>query len=300
MIFNNYKTDIWAIGVVKMPIDKFIKTTEAPKIKWIFPKKNFTFLADPFGIWKDNKLYIFYEGFDYRFKKGRIDCTVLNKNFKEIESFIVLDESFHLSYPFIVEDNNSIYIIPESSRAEKTLIYKFKEFPRKLEPVGELIPNLGMVDPSLIKYQGKWWCFYSLFDKNDTANGDLHIAYSKNLLGPWKKHPKNPVIVDYGSSRMGGKPFLLRGDLHLPIQDSETTYGAKLKIIKVDLLNENNFKGSLIKIINPFFHKRYNQGIHTLSDTGSATLIDSKRIDTSPVRFWINMQRRLYRALGLT
>jgi hypothetical protein len=300
MIFNNYKTDIWSIGVAKVSIDKFIKATVVPEIKWILPRKDFTFLADPFGIWKDDKLYIFYEGFDYRFKKGRIDCIVLNKDYEEIQSFTVLDESFHLSYPFIVEDNNSIYLIPESSRAKKTLIYMFNEFPRKLEAVGELIPNLGMVDPSLINYQGRWWCFYSLLDKNDTANGNLHIAFSKNLIGPWEQHPKNPVMGAHVSSRMAGKPFLISGNLHLPIQDSKGTYGAKLKILKVDILNENEFEGTMIKTINPFYHKVYNQGIHTLSDTGSATLIDSKRIETSPVRFWINIQRRLFRALKIT
>jgi len=300
MIFNNYKTDIWSIGVVKTSVNKFIEATDVPEIKWIYPKKDFTFLADPFGIWKDDKLYIFYEAFDYRFKKGRIDCTILNKNFEEIESFTVLDECFHLSYPFIVEDNNCIYLIPESSRTKKTLIYMFKEFPRNLEPVGELIPSLGMVDPSLIYYQGKWWCFYSLFDKNNTANGNLHIAYSKYLMGPWEQHTKNPVMGKYGNSRMGGKPFLISGNLHLPIQDSKSTYGAKLKILKVDILNENKFMGTIIKTINPFYHKIYNQGIHTLSDAGAYTLIDSKRIEISPVRFWINIQRRLFRALKIT
>ena len=51
------ETDIWAVGIVDKTISNFIKNKDDHNIVWILPKKSYQFYADPFGIWKNNKLY---------------------------------------------------------------------------------------------------------------------------------------------------------------------------------------------------------------------------------------------------
>jgi hypothetical protein len=291
------KTDIWAVGIINNKISKFIKNKYKSKkdVIWIYPKKPYQFYADPFGIWKDEKLYIFVEALDYRIKKGEIDCFVFDKNLKRIDFHHVLSNKYHLSYPFIVQHKNKIYMIPESSQSGKTFIYEAKNFPKKWEKIKEIMKNVPMIDPSIIKYQKKWWIFYSLPGPNGRAMKELNVAFSENLLSCWKEHPNNPVKVDIENSRPGGTPFIIDNLIHLPVQNCKKTYGGEINILKIEKLTENDFKATSVRSIKPNLNKKYSDGLHTLSKCKSVTLIDCKNHNYSSKRKWIDWQRRLGR-----
>ena len=75
-------------------------------------KKKFTFQADPFLLEKEDKLYIFYEAFNFRNSKGILRCRILDKNLKELDD--VKLEGFdnlkcHLSFPFLFTTNAVSY-----------------------------------------------------------------------------------------------------------------------------------------------------------------------------------------------
>jgi hypothetical protein len=292
---KNNKTDIWAIGIVKSTIYNFIKNNSKQDIVWIYPKKSYQFYADPFGVWKENKLYIFVEALDYRIKKGEIDCFVFDKKLKQIDFHHVLSNKAHMSYPFIVSHKNKIYMIPESSQSGKTYIYEAKNFPKNWEIITEVMKNVPMIDPSIIKHQKRWWLFYSLPGPNGRAMKELHIAFSDDLLTNWKEHPKNPVINDIENSRPGGTPFIIDNLIHLPVQNCKKTYGGEINILKIEKLTEDTFKAKKVRSIKPHLSKKYSDGLHTLSECKSVTLIDCKNHDYSSKRKWINWQRRLGR-----
>ena len=296
---KKYETDLWIVGIVRQPLLKFIKKPIKKDIIWLYPENSFQFIADPFGIWKNNKLYLFFEFFDYREKKGRIDCTIFDKNLKKISTQNVMNEKTHLSYPFIIEDKNKIYMIPESSMSGKTYIYESIEFPSKWKKLKEVIPKTPMIDTSIIKYKNKWWLFYALPGENDRALREMNVAYSDTLLGEWKAHHKNPVSNSIELSRPGGKPFILDNLIHLPVQDSRKTYGGQVNIIKILELTPKNFKAIKIKSITPNFHNEFSDGLHTVSGCKNLTIIDCKRQDFSSSRKWIDWQRRLGKVIPL-
>ena len=242
---------------------------------------------------------MFFEFLDYRYKKGRIDCIVFDKYFKKISEHIALKNDSHLSYPFIIKDNNEIYMIPESSKSGKTFIYKSVDFPLKWKKIKEVIPNTAMIDSSVIKYQNKWWIFYSLPGKNGRALKEMHIGYSESLLGEWKMHTNNPVSNNIELSRLGGKPFILNNSIHLPVQDSKNTYGGQVNILKLSKLTPNDFEAIKIKTIKPNLHNRFSDGLHTVSECENVTLIDCKKHDYSKSRRWIDWQRRIGRFIPL-
>ena len=44
---------------------------------------------------------------------------------------VVLEEDFHLSFPFVFKDGDDIYMVPESSKNSDIRLYKSVDFPLK-------------------------------------------------------------------------------------------------------------------------------------------------------------------------
>jgi hypothetical protein len=186
-------------------------------------------------------------------------------------------------------------MIPESSRAGETWIYKAVDFPRKWEKVKPVMAGIPMIDPSFIFHDGLWWVFYSLPGEHNRAYKELHISYGKSLLGTMTPHAHNPVSVNIHHSRPGGTPFSHEGKIHLPVQNCSPVYGASLNILRIDEISPTHFKAEVVKEILPQFSTRYPDGLHTLSACGDVTLIDCKYFNNSPYRNIIDWQRRLGR-----
>ncbi len=292
---RKYESDIWAVGVVKAKAADFLQPPLPKDIVWLEAQKSYRYLADPHGIWYQEKLYIFVEALDYRVKKGMIECFILDKDLNTLEHFLVMEHESHLSYPFILEDQGEIYMIPESSRSGNTWIYKATDFPKKWEKVCPVIPNIPMIDASFIYHDGLWWVFYALSGEENRAYKELHIAYADTLLGPWKAHENNPVSVDISLSRPGGRPFIHEGKIHLPVQDCAARYGANINIMRIDTLTPEEYSATKVTMIAPTFHPAYPDGLHSFSGCGAVTLIDCKYLENSPYRNVINLQRRLGR-----
>ena len=65
-----------------------------------------------------NNNYVFFENYSYESKKGKISCGILKTN-NLIEIKDVLCKDYHLSYPFIFEEEGNYYMIPETSENQK-------------------------------------------------------------------------------------------------------------------------------------------------------------------------------------
>ena len=80
------------------------------------------FQADPFLFVKDNELYLFYE-LQHWDDPG---CIAMIKT-KDLKVWskpqMVLKEPFHLSFPFVFEDQGVIYMIPESQEDDSIRLY---------------------------------------------------------------------------------------------------------------------------------------------------------------------------------
>ncbi|KAJ0982968.1 hypothetical protein J5N97_011223 [Dioscorea zingiberensis] len=106
---------------------------------------------------------------------------------------IVLDEEWHLSYPYIFSHEDQIFMLPESSKKGELRLYRALNFPLqwKLEKV---ILKKPLIDSFIINYSGHYWLFGSDFSAfGAKKNGELEIWYSSSPLGPWEPHKQNPV-----------------------------------------------------------------------------------------------------------
>lgn len=287
--------DIWRVGVVRAPASAIAAGgLDGHAVAWLDLARPFTFLADPFGLWRDGRLHLFAEAYDYRTRRGVIDRLELDGDFRLTGRRTVLAEPWHLSYPFVFEAEGETWMLPEAHRSGALTLYRAAAFPDRWEPVGRFALDTPAIDATPFRHDGLWWLAYSPDGSQAEKQGRLHLAFAERLTGPWTPHPGNPVRIDRTSSRPGGAPLRLDGALHLPVQDCSRTYGGAIRLLRIDALTPERFAAEAGPAIGPpAAAGPYGDGLHTHAACGPVTQIDVKRIDRSPAGIWIDVRRRL-------
>lgn len=168
----------WAIAYQFVPNWESVMLSQSKKVK--NPKNRF--LADPFVIKKNNQFFCFVEDYDFLTKKGSISAYKLTPNNYENLGY-VLKEDFHLSFPFIFEFENQIYMCPETHEINEIRIYKCIDFPGKWIFHKTLIKNVSAADTMIFKSNGKWWLLTNIDQSRFNCHGNqLHIFHSIHLL----------------------------------------------------------------------------------------------------------------------
>jgi hypothetical protein len=291
--------DIWRVGVVPAPMAELIGSGAGrlDEAIWLPPEpRDFTFLADPFGLWRDGRLHLFVESFDYREWHGRIELLILGDDFTVIERRLALAEPWHLSYPFVFEADGASWMLPEAFRSGRLTLYRAAEFPDHWEPAAVLPLDSPAVDATPFFHDGLWWLFYSPSTDRLAKIGWLHLAYAERLTGPWRVHPRNPVRIDITSSRPGGTPLIVDGRIMIPMQDATRTYGGAIRPLWIDRLDPDGFAAEAgPPIMPPASFAPTTEGLHTLSACGPVTLIDAKRTVRSLAGLGIEIARLIRR-----
>jgi len=162
-----FRHEKWNIGIVASPITAFLNPGMKPQIHWL-PRTSNGFLADPFGIFKDDKLTILCEDFDYRTSKGIISSVESAQTTRPlIRPAIVLP--VHMSYPYLIVFEGEIYCIPETADAREVALFKAVGFPNRWVRVAVLISDFAGVDCTLFRHIGLWWLFCVNRDRGDHA-----------------------------------------------------------------------------------------------------------------------------------
>ena len=288
--------DIWRVGIVAAPMQGLLApgALAAQTVSWLPEEGPLRFLADPFGIWRDGRLYLFAEAYDYRDRKGAIELLVLDTAFKVAERRRVLEEAWHLSYPVLIEDGGQTYMLPEAHKSGRLTLYRAAAFPDRWEPAAAIELDQIPIDATPVFHQGLWWLFYTPATTKLEKVAALHLAFAESLLGPWTPHPGNPVRMDLASARPGGTPVLVDGELVLPVQDCARTYGGAVRPLRIHVLTPDRFEATAGEAITaPRGFAPYTRGLHTISSAGGVTLIDAKRQHWSPATLALDVRRRL-------
>src|SRR5204862_6039543 len=81
------------------------------------------FLADPFVATREGDTVIFVEDFDFASGKGAISALRLLPAGRYELIPNVIEESFHLSFPYLFEYAGELYMVPESQAALGIRLY---------------------------------------------------------------------------------------------------------------------------------------------------------------------------------
>lgn len=193
------------------------------------------FVADPFMVKNDSGWYMFFEVMNARTDQGDIGLAISNDGLSWTYEQIILDESFHLSYPYVFKWKNEYYMIPASHQAYSIRLYKAVVFPAKWSYVKTLI-HRDCVDSSILCYNDKWWIFTA--DRDDV----LCLYYANNLMGPWIEHPKSPIIAGNANiARPGGRVLIYDGRIFRYAQDDVPVYGNQVWMFEITELTTASY-----------------------------------------------------------
>tara|TARA_Y100000590_G_scaffold141270_3_gene162060 strand:- start:3438 stop:5096 length:1659 start_codon:yes stop_codon:yes gene_type:complete len=233
------------------------------------------FFADPFMFENKNKKVIFVEDYSFKEKIGTISAISLNKNkFKIFEN--IINEDFHLSFPFVFSFKNKIYMIPESKQNRTIKLYECTSFPNDWKFSHNIMENVNAVDSIVFYKKPYWWLLTNLCDDDSQDSSSmLHAFYSDSpLSNNWKPHNKNPIVFSSDKSRNGGIIYEDNSILRVRQSYGFNKYGEKISISKIVKLDPDNFEEKEVKIINPSSLGRKIKFTHHLNGNKKFTVID--------------------------
>jgi len=198
-----------------------------------------TSVADPFLMRRDGRWFMFFEVVNWRTWKGEIGLATSSDGLTWRYEQIVLTEPFHLSYPYVFEADDGIYMIPETSQTEAVRLYRATRFPTEWEYVGDLLQGRPFADASVVRHQDRWWLFAETSgDRNDT----LRLYHADALAGSWQEHPQSPVIQgDAENARPAGRIIAADGHLFRFAQNCRTAYGTDVRVREIMRLTTTEF-----------------------------------------------------------
>jgi len=255
--------------------DEKVAKTEISGYKKLIPPKD-RFWADPFVVEKGGTYHIFLEEYIYKVNKGHIACLSINKDGEYTEPVKVLVANCHLSYPFLFQYKDVLYMIPEMAERQVIDLYQCVAFPDCWKKVKTLMSGVKAVDTTLLVHNDLWWLFTSLSENEGVSTFDeLFIYYSDDLINhEWIPHPRNPVVSDVRSARPAGRIYRFNGNLYRPSQNCSRRYGYGISINKITTLTTKDYDEICIEQIEPC----WGNGIlatHTVNHTKGMTVIDA-------------------------
>lgn len=223
-------------------------------IKGITPyKKNPSIiLADPFLFVYNDSLFLFYE-------EKRLNTPGVIKMISTCDLYTwsspitVLEEPFHLSFPWVFEENGTIYMLPETGSQKSVRLYKSTnndlssfEFVKELikSPKDKII-TMGYGDSCIYKTESKYFLF-TMLQYEDNINC-LELYISDKVDGNYTPHPLSPIIKSQKTGRNAGCLLLKNNKLYRFSQDCTKKYGDNVNISIIHTLTSTNYQEELIK-----------------------------------------------------
>ena len=239
--------------------------------------------ADPFLFKKDGRTYLFVEMFDNITELGVIGVSeYANGVFTEPQ--VVLEESFHLSYPLVFEKDGRAYMMPETHEDKCIQLYEAVDFPVKWKKHSVLVNDINAVDT--VEENGL--LVASVICPENDMGVNLSI-YGKS----GEEMPYSPVYTHSFLKRGAGSCFTHRDARLRPSQCCENgNYGGKVIFNKITQCDENGYCEEVYNEITPdniaTDEKCAAGGIHTYARTDEIEVVDIKFRRTNANRLlWI-------------
>jgi len=225
-------------------------------------------------MYRNGKNYCFVEEFCYLKQKGSIAVFELTKA-DAVRIGTALEESFHLSFPYLFEYQGELFMCPESSENRDIRIYKCIEFPLRWRLQNVAVEKVSAADTMVFERDGKWWMFTNIDPLNIGDHcSELFIFSAKTPLDTrWTPHPLNPVIVDASRARNAG--LIVEGDLYYRCSQGQgfDRYGKRVLINTIVELTDSSYRECCLGVVNPSFRAGA-VGTHHLHSNGKITVFD--------------------------
>jgi hypothetical protein len=248
------------------------------KGEWFLNTPPDCFWADPFPIERDGRVWILLEVLPFATQCGYLAAVELFADGSHGAAQTILNTGSHLSYPFLLEWQGELYMLPEAGASREVTLWKCEQFPDRWTKAATLLSDICFTDATLIEYDGRWWLFLTIGEEDGIClNDELHLYYADSPLGSWTRHTENPIKSDARNARPAGNIFYRDGVLYRPAQDCGTGYGKAIVLNRIDRLDTEGFSETPVGRIDPGWY----QGClctHTLSRSKNYWAVDGLRL----------------------
>lgn len=281
-IINRFKTLTYNIGFVKKELFD-IQNTSLTKNDIIWMKHHYKdrYFADPFLIDENEKFYyILAEEYTFWEIKGKIVLLTVNKeNFSLIERKLLIEEKWHLSFPYCKCKGE--WIVPEAVASKMSYAYKLDKKTWKITKKVK-IANEGLIDNVFFKEKNNIWCYAS------TIEGPCSELYLFKLENNFlEKQSKTPFICDLSRARSAGDFFEYNDKIFRPVQDCSEYYGKQTIVLEIDKIDNNGFSYKDSFKVDSYSNPPYNESLHTFNVYDDIILVDgSKEFMRFPMKFF--------------
>ena len=232
--------------------------------------------ADPFLFERDGQHHLFFEDVPLGTGRGEISHVELHPGGEPATPVPVLQADHHLSYPFVFSHGGEVYMIPETGDVAQIRLYRAVRFPTEWELDRVLVDDIRAADATLLEADGRWWMFASVGGRGTTLGDELHLFLADSPLGPWARHPGNPVVCDIRAARPAGA-ILRDGDrLVRPAQDGSRRYGWAVSLREITMLTPERYEERELERLQPG-DVAGARAVHTYSRDGRFEAIDARR-----------------------
>lgn len=280
-----YSEDIWSIAVYtgdQVPLEG---RPDSADVRQVLTASDVSdaravFVADPFLVRHDNGWLMFFEAMDGDLWRGVLAVARSADAKTWRYDRIVLKESFHLSYPQVINCDGAYFMIPESGAANEVRLYGSSDFPYSWRYQTTLLRG-AYRDATVFRWDDRWWMFAQ------SNEADLELHYADTIDGPWKPHPCSPLRRnDPRTSRPAGRVWT-GGDAPVRFaQDCRETYGGRVVAFRIEDLTPESYRETELPespILVPGTQSWNRDGMHHIDiqcdqDGKCIALIDGKFI----------------------
>ena len=106
------------------------------------------------------------------------------------EPTIVLDPGVHASYPYLIEHDGRVFMLPRRRQPASSSSYEAVDFPLGWRPIATMLPGVAAVDASVIEHAGRWWMFATRADRGGEPE-PVHMACVRTdgSMDPSRREP---------------------------------------------------------------------------------------------------------------
>jgi len=209
------------------------------------------YYADPFPFEHEGRLYLFCEEYPYATGKAVISVTSLDRAGRADRPRIVLETDCHLSYPLVFRHAGEIWMMPESSGADRLDLYRAARFPDRWVRDRTLVEGLRISDATPFEAGDAWWLTSTIAEEGGSSWDCLSLFKGPGPLGPWTRCGDGPVLIDASCARPAGHVQRIGGALWRPAQDCVGGYGAGLALCRIDRVGEDGFDQTVAARLGP-------------------------------------------------
>lgn len=280
-VLNKFKILTYNVGIIRKDAAAIIESgIDNGDITWLEHPYKDRFFADPFLIREtENKYYLLVEEYLFYEEKGKISVLIIDKErFSLIEKKNVIEEPYHLSFPFCNLNGNTI--IPESVASGKTYEYIIDPETFRVLEKREIL-NEGLIDGVYYSDGISRWLLAS-----HKTNPKEDLFLYKEIDGTFIPMNNGKCISSSIRFTRGAGLFFERGgSLYRPVQDSEKRYGYQTNIMRVTQIGDDGIVAEKVQTVNSFNNGPYNETMHTFNAYDGFVIVDgSKDIVRFPMK----------------